>query len=114
MAGDYGCYCPVARVPFDEVIAIVSRGIAFARDNQIRKLLVDTTNLSGFAPPSAWERFKFAEQAVHSAGESLTIAVLVRPEMMDPEKFGVTVARNRGLLANSFTSEAEALAWLGV
>jgi hypothetical protein len=32
--------------------------------------------------------------------------------MIDPRKFGVTVARNRGLVSNIFTTEAEARVWL--
>jgi hypothetical protein len=32
--------------------------------------------------------------------------------MIDPAKFGVTVAANRGLVSNVFTTEAEAVAWL--
>jgi hypothetical protein len=31
---------------------------------------------------------------------------------MDPDKFEVTVARNRGLVGNVLDSEQEALAWL--
>jgi hypothetical protein len=40
------------------------------------------------------------------------MAMVVRPEMMDPDKFEVTVATNRGLIGNVFDSEKEALAWL--
>ena len=40
------------------------------------------------------------------------LAMVVRPEMMDPEKFEVTVATNRGLDGNVFDSEKDALAWL--
>jgi len=32
--------------------------------------------------------------------------------MIDPQKFGVTVALNRGLICDVFTTEAEAIAWL--
>jgi len=32
--------------------------------------------------------------------------------MIDREKFGVTVAANRSLTSNVFTTEAEARAWL--
>jgi hypothetical protein len=32
--------------------------------------------------------------------------------LIDPARFGVTLARNRGLMLDVFTSEAEALAWL--
>jgi hypothetical protein len=39
-------------------------------------------------------------------------ALVVRPELMDPEKFEVTVATNRGMIGNVFDSEKEAVAWL--
>jgi hypothetical protein len=32
--------------------------------------------------------------------------------MVDPDKFEVTVARNRGLMGNVFDSEQDALRWL--
>jgi hypothetical protein len=40
------------------------------------------------------------------------LAMVVRPEMVDPDNFEVTVARNRGLMGNVFDSEKDALAWL--
>jgi hypothetical protein len=45
-------------------------------------------------------------------GRMLRLAVVARPEMIDPHQFGVTVAANRGLVSNIFTAEAEAIAWL--
>jgi hypothetical protein len=38
--------------------------------------------------------------------------MVARAEMIDPRKFGVTVAANRGLMSDIFTTEAEARAWL--
>jgi hypothetical protein len=38
--------------------------------------------------------------------------MVARAEMIDPEKFGVTVAAMRGLASNIFATEAEARAWL--
>ena len=38
--------------------------------------------------------------------------MVARAEMIDPNKFGVTVAANRGLVSNIFTTETEARAWL--
>ena len=38
--------------------------------------------------------------------------MVLRPEMMDPQKFEVTVAGNRGLVGNVFDSEKDALGWL--
>jgi hypothetical protein len=40
------------------------------------------------------------------------VAVLVSPEIQDPEKFGAQVARNRGLNVNNFVDRAAAMAWL--
>jgi hypothetical protein len=38
--------------------------------------------------------------------------MVARAEMIHPHKFGVTVARNRGLVSNIFPTESEARAWL--
>jgi len=40
------------------------------------------------------------------------MAMVIRAEYIDPEKFGVTVARNSGLNTDVFAQEPEALAWL--
>jgi hypothetical protein len=46
------------------------------------------------------------------ASGGVRLAMVARAEMIDPEKFGVTVAANRGLVSNIFTTELEARAWL--
>jgi hypothetical protein len=46
------------------------------------------------------------------AAGAVRIAVVAKPEMIDPHMFGITVANNRGLISDAFTSEADALAWL--
>ena len=43
---------------------------------------------------------------------SLRLVMVARAEMIDPRKFGVTVAANRGLESNIFPTEAEARDWL--
>ena len=40
------------------------------------------------------------------------VAVLLSPEVQDPEKFGAQVARNRGLNVDNFVDRALAMAWL--
>ena len=47
-----------------------------------------------------------------SISHGLHLAIIARPELIDPNHFGVTVASNRGLSANVFTSEPDAIAWL--
>jgi hypothetical protein len=38
--------------------------------------------------------------------------MVVRPEIMDPQKIGVVMAQNRGIAAEVFTNESAAIAWL--
>ena len=86
--------------------------ITFTREQGIRKLLIDTTGWTGHQSPDTLERYQFAQAFAAAAGSTVRLAMVVRPEMMDPDKFEVTVARNSGLLGNVFDSENEALAWL--
>ncbi|MDX1440414.1 MAG: hypothetical protein R3284_10985, partial [Rubricoccaceae bacterium] len=54
----------------------------------------------------------FIHEWAEAAHGAVRVALLARPEMLDPERFGVTVAANLGFTADAFTSEEEALAWL--
>jgi len=110
--GRRGLYRPTGSVSFDEAVALVRAGIAAALAKQIREFLVDTTALTGFASPDTFQRFLAAVQWAEEAGGQLRLAMVARAEMIDPQKFGVTVAANRGLVSNIFPSETEARAWL--
>ena len=113
MAEGYASYRPDGEISLQKAIDWVSTAITFAVDQRITKLLVDSTKLTGFGPPLTWERFRLGERLAYAAkGAAIKVVLVARPEMVDPERFGMTVARNRGLLANVFTSEADALAWL--
>ncbi len=112
MEGGRAVYRPVGYVSFDEVVAMVCAAIAAARSNQARDLLVDTTALTGFPSPDTFQRFLAVVEWAEEARGSVRLAIVARPEMIDPQKFGVTVAANRGLVSNIFTIEGEARAWL--
>ena len=107
-----GVYRPAGSVSFDEAVALVRASIAAARRNQVRDLLVDTTALTGFPSPDTFQRFLAAVAWSDEAGGGVRLAMVARAEMIDPKKFGVTVAANRGLVSNIFTTEVEARAWL--
>ena len=112
LEGGRGFYRPVGSVSFDEAIALVGSAIAVTRSHQAQDILVDTTGLTGFPSPGTIQRFIAAVEWAAEAGGCLRLAMVARAEMIDPEKFGVTVARNRGLVSNIFTTEAEARTWL--
>ena len=107
----YAVIRPTGEVSFNAAVEFVSRSLVSARSRQVRNLLVDTTRLSGFPSPDTVQRFFMAvEWAAVSNG--VRLAVVARAELIDHERFGVTVARNRGLHSNVFSSETEAIEWL--
>ena len=107
-----GLYRPAGSVSFDEAVALVRAAIAAARRNQVRDLLVDTKALTGFLSPDTLQRFLMAVSWSDEARGGVRLAMVARAEMIDPNKFGVTVAANRGLVSNVFTTQEEARAWL--
>jgi hypothetical protein len=108
----YCCYRLSGHGPLAEAASKVIEAITFSRENSIRNLLIDTTNWTGHESPSTSERFYVAEAFTEAARSEMKLAMVVRPEMMDPEKFEVLGAKNRGLTGNVFDSERDALAWL--
>jgi hypothetical protein len=83
-----------------------------ARDLGLADLLVNTTGLSGFAPPSVFARYAMATKWAQSAGAALRTALVARPELIDPQKIGALMVQNRGAIGDVFASEPEALLWL--
>jgi hypothetical protein len=105
-------FCPAAEVSLQEAISLVGDAIEFCRADEIVKLLVDIRQLTGFPPPTIGQRFWFIREWAERSGGAVIIAMVARPEFIDPEKIGITIARNAGLLSDVFTSETEALDWL--
>jgi len=109
---DYCCYRLSGHGSLTEAAGKVIEVITYAREQGMRQLLIDTTKWTGHKSPGTFERYHVAAAFTEAARSTVKVAMVVRPEMMDPEKFEVTVARNRGLVGNVFDSEMEALAWL--
>jgi hypothetical protein len=113
LADGYAIYRPVGDIPLQQAIDWISKVITYSVEQKIPKLLVDSTRLTGLTPPLTWDRFRMAERFARAArGAYIKVVLIALPEMLDPRRLGVTVARNRGLFANVFTSEPEAVAWL--
>lgn len=96
-----------------------SRLVKMWTAEQISRALVDIRPLVMPGPVSVRERFEFAQAAARvgidarARGLVVTQAVFLGTEQqIDPRRFGVVVALNRGAKARATTDEAEALAWL--
>ena len=96
----------------DEAVELVDQTIAYVRDQRIPKLLFNAKALVGFPSPSLPTRY-FAARRFAETGKGLVqLAMVIQAAHIDPEKFGVIVARNSGLNADVFSEEKEALEWL--
>jgi len=112
IVGDYAHFRPVGEVTFPEALALMRGAITHARECGIRKLLAASTGLTGYPPPNTLERFQLGKECAEAARGAVAVALITKAEMIDPRRFGVTVARNRSMVVDVFTTEAEALAWL--
>ena len=109
---DCAFFRPVGRVSLPEAVQWVTQVINFARARQLPRLFVNTTGLTGFPSPTLAERYFFAREWAAAARGCVRTVLVVPVHMIDPEKFGITVARNAGMDAEVFATEPEALAWL--
>ena len=112
IVGDHGEYRPSGQVSAAQMAQLLTSAIAFAREQHVGKLLVDTRELTGFRSPSLADRYFFIREWADAAGQAVRVVLVARPEMIDAQKFGVTVAANSGLISEIFPTEDEALAWL--
>jgi len=110
--GRRGFYRPSARVSFEQAVEMVAAAMRKARALGLTDLLVNTKGLVGFGHPSIFARHHLAVEWARSAGASLRVAVIARPDIIDPQKIGALMAQNRGVAGDVFTNEAEGLAWL--
>jgi hypothetical protein len=105
-------FCPRGECSLIEAVELITEAFAYCRNQGITKLFVDVTDLVGLPIPSLVDRFLMIEEWAHE-GKGLVVAAMVAlPEYIHPEKFGVRVAADLGLMADIFTSEEDALKWL--
>lgn len=105
-------YRPRGKVTLDRAVEMVMSAISYSREQKISKLLVVASALTGFKSPSLVKRWFFICDWARASGGGVRLALVVRPEMIDPQKFGVTVAANRGMHSDVFSEEPPARAWI--
>ena len=97
---------------FLEILEAVTR-------HNTAKILLDGRALTG--EPSTIQRYlfgAFTAHAVvryrieHSASRALQFAFVLQEPVLDPQRFGETVAVNRGMWLKVFDNPEDALAWL--
>ena len=107
---------PVARFAaspllFDHAVPLITGVIRRLVSEGVPHLLVDASRVR-FSPPSLVDRLRMVREWADAAEGRVRIAMLTRPEFIDPERFGIIAAGNFGLSAQVFDIEADAIAWL--
>ena len=77
---------------------------------QIDKLLIDITNAKGTL--SITDKYQAAEESRIFARYGIKVAFIEIPERVDPRKFFLLTARNRGVNVEAFTDWQAAEEWL--
>lgn len=108
---EFAVFRPVGTSSLEEGIEAITEAIVLAREGKRRKLLVDVSGVTGIEPPTVTARYWLVRQWANAAEDKVIVALVAPAEMIDSQKFGVTAARNAGLICEIFTSEADAIAW---
>jgi hypothetical protein len=78
----------------------------------MNRLLFNVTGLTGIPIPSLVDRFLMIEEWAQASKGMVLLVLVVHAEYIHPEKLGVRIAADFGLIADIFTSEIDAFKWL--
>ncbi len=112
MIGEIAVLRLTGEMSLDQASLAISTAITDANMQKFHKLLIVAAEVTGFDPPHLASRYFIVSDWAAAAGGLVQLAFVARPEMIDPQKFGVTLAKNLGTTANVFTNEKDALDWL--
>ena len=109
---NFAHYIPTGEHTLEGTVEMIDGAIRYCRENKIAGVLVDITSVTGFPSPTLTDRFWFVTKWAESSGGRVVLAIVTREEMIDPDRIGITIAANRGLTCEVFTSKVSALEWL--
>ncbi len=109
---DHAVFRPTGEISLEQGVQLVNSALVYAREQHFKKLLVVTTDVTGFKLPSLSDRYFYVKKWVVAGQGQVCAAFVAKPEIMDREKIELLIAETSGLQVNVFTSEEEALAWL--
>jgi hypothetical protein len=112
LGDDFARFRPQGDLSLVEAVDAVTSAIAFCRDRDIRKLLVDSTGLPGIVSLTLADRFWMAQDFAQAAQGKVIVAMVATPAQIHPKKFGVMAANDAGLVCTVSASESEAIQWL--
>ena len=112
LVGLRGYFRPQGKFTYEEFVRMIDAALRYCSEQALREMVLNLVGVTGFAPPALPERYVLIRGWARILGGKVRLVVVAPPELIDPSRFGVDVAHNRGLQGDVFTSEAEAVAWL--
>jgi hypothetical protein len=103
---------PAGEYTLVAAVDAIDRAIHDCRAQSGDRLLINTTAMTGVPIPNLIDRFLMAEEWAGTADGEVVVVLVVSPEYIHPQKFGMVVARHLGMTADVYDDEAAALAWL--
>jgi hypothetical protein len=95
----------------EQGVSLVGNAIQRAKRSSVSKLLVDITAIAS-GPPTLAERHRIMTEWAVAGRGAIRLALVIRPEFIDPDNFGTHVALNHGLAFRGFLDEGHAMDWL--
>lgn len=109
--GQRAFYRPVLTANFQDALRLCMVAVTWAREQGCDDMLVNVYGIRGIENLTTFMRYEVAVSWAQAAG-TLRVALVVPGHLMDPQKFAMLMAHNRGVNGDVFTNEAEALQWL--
>jgi hypothetical protein len=107
----YACFRPVGETTPLGFLALLEEAMNACRALGATRFLADLRGLS-HPPLTTIDRFEINERMSRFWDRGIRVSALVRPDQGDATRFGLEVARNRGLVYHVSTDEAQAVASL--
>lgn len=104
-------YRPAITAGFHDALRLCVAAVQWAREQGCTDMLVNVQGISGMESITAFMKYEVAVSWAQAAG-SMRVALVVPESLMDPQKFALLMAHNRGVNGDAFVTEAEALRWL--
>jgi len=92
-------------------IELFGNAIQTAVQEGRKAVLIDARELEG-EPPTTMERYELGASLAEFNSRGILIVVVGKEPIIDPSRFGETVAVNRGVRGRAFTDIDEAITWL--
>lgn len=111
-AETHAVFRPAGVMTLVKAVNLVTDAISHVRASGMSRLMVVLTGVAGVTSPGLTTRYEFIREWARASGGMVKLVLVIHEEMIDPDRFGVTVAANAGMVTGVFAEEAEALEWL--